>query len=301
MKRTFKKKLFEVCKNINPDIIICTTYAAPLINILHNVAVRFQAKLVIEAHTIKDKIKKNNDFSNPILQLYAQFWDWNIQKTISKCDALVALTPNDAQSWKKIKVPYIIPNSVTYPNQTAYNESQTVITAGRLEYSKGYDLLIDAWNLVNRNHPEWKLKIFGSGSLKELLVEKINTYQLQNSISIIPPTDNIYDEYRKSAIYVCSSRFEGFGLSIAEAMACGIPCVAFDCPYGPRNIIKQNEDGILVKNMDIIALADKLNYLIEHNDIRIKMGQNARINIKRYAPENIMKLWINLFNKINNI
>ncbi len=302
MKRTFKKKLFEVCKNINPDIIICTTYAAPLINILHNVAVRFQAKLVIEAHTITDEIKKINDVSNPVLRLYARIWDRNIQKAISKCDALVTLTPNDAQSWKKIKVPYIIPNSVTYPHQTIYHrESRTVITAGRLEYQKGYDLLIDTWNIVSQKYPEWKLKIFGNGSMKELLIKKINTYQLQNSISIISPIDNIYDEYQKSAIYVCSSRFEGFGLSIAEAMACGIPCVAFDCPYGPRNIIKQNEDGILVKNMDVIALADKLNYLIEHNDVRIKMGQNARINIKRYAPENIMKLWINLFNKINNI
>lgn len=299
MKQTFKKKLFKVCKNINPNIIICTTYAAPLISILQNVSTHFKAKFVIEAHTIKDKIKKKDDFSNIVLCLCAKIWDWQLQKSISKCDALITLTPNDAQSWYKIKRPYVIPNFITYPTYTTLNESQTVITAGRLEYEKGYDLLIDIWKLVYQKHPEWELKIFGDGSMKEMLTKKINAYQLNSKIHIIPPVNNIYNEYMKSAIYVSSSRFEGFGLSIAEAMSCGIPCIAFDCPYGPRNIIKQNEDGILVNNLDILSLANKLNYLIEHKDIRIKMGENARINIARYASENIMKIWDNLFNEIN--
>lgn len=300
MKRTFKKKLFEICRSINPDIIICTTYAAPLISVFHHAATRFRAKWVIEAHTITDEIKKINDFSNPILRIYAKFWDWHIQRTISKCDALVTLTPNDAQSWKQIKTPHIIPNSITYPIQISKNQSKTVITAGRLEYQKGYDLLIETWKLVNQKHPEWKLKIYGEGSMKETLKEKIHSYQLCHSVLLIPPINNIYDEYMNSAIYVSSSRFEGFGLSIAEAMSCGIPCVAFDCPHGPRNIIKHNEDGILVENMDTTALADKLNYLIEYESVRQELGKNARVNIKRYAPENIMGLWNKLFTELHS-
>ena len=300
MKQTFKKRLFKVCKNINPDIIICTTYAVPLIDIFQKISTHCKAKFVIEAHTITDEIKKINDFSNPILRTYAKFWDWRIQKTISKCDALVTLTDNDAQSWKQIKTPYIIPNSITYPNQITKNQNKTVITAGRLEYQKGYDLLIETWKLVNQKHPEWKLKIFGDGSMKEMLKEKIHSYQLEHSISIIPPVNNIYDEYMNSAIYVSSSRFEGFGLSMAEAMSCEIPCVAFDCPHGPRNIIKQNEDGILIENLDTTALADNLNYLIEHENIRLELGKNARVNIRRYAPENIIYLWNKLFIELIN-
>lgn len=300
MKRTFKKKLFEICRSINPDIIICTTYAAPLISVFHHAATRFRAKWVIEAHTITDEIKKINDFSNPILRIYAKFWDWHIQRTISKCDALVTLTHNDAQSWKQIKTPYIIPNSITYPIQITKNQNKIVITAGRLEFQKGYDLLIETWKLVNQKHPEWKLKIFGDGSMKEMLKEKIYSYQLDHSILIMSPVNNIYDEYMNSAIYVSSSRYEGFGLSMAEAMSCGIPCVAFDCPHGPRNIIKHNEDGILVENMDTTALADKLNYLIEYESVRQELGKNARVNIKRYAPENIMGLWNKLFTELHS-
>ena len=87
---------------------------------------------------------------------------------------------------------------------------------------------------------------------------------------------------------------------MAEAMSCEIPCVAFDCPHGPRNIIKQNEDGILIENLDTTALADNLNYLIEHENIRLELGKNARVNIRRYAPENIIYLWNKLFIELIN-
>lgn len=297
MKKNFYRKLNSICRKISPDFVVCTTYAASLIDVIHNVSERNHAKLVIEAHTITDEIKGGNH-SNSFKAIYAKLIYWYVMRQISKCDALVTLTEDDAKTWKILKKHYVISNSITYPSIVKEVKSKTVITAGRLEYQKGYDLLVDAWKYVHQRHPDWLLKIYGDGSMKVMLINKIKELGLQSAISILLPIDNIYDEYMNSAIYVSTSRFEGFGLSMAEAMACGTPCVAFDCPYGPKNIIRNEEDGILVKNLDNRELARQINYLIEHEEIRKQMGKKARNNIKRYAPEEIMVKWDTLFKEI---
>lgn len=101
-----------------------------------------------------------------------------------------------------------------------------------------------------------------------------------------------------SSIFVLSSRYEGFGLVLTEAMSYGIPCVSFDCPHGPSDIIKDYEDGLLVEKENIKELADKICYLIENENVRIKMGHKARENVKRFLPENVMPQWKNLFESL---
>ena len=97
---------------------------------------------------------------------------------------------------------------------------------------------------------------------------------------------------------VLPSRSEGFGMVLIEAMACGLPCVAFDCPHGPADIIRHEEDGLLVKAEEVNALAMSIIRLIQDEELRIKMGANARENVKRYLPENVLPQWDTLFKRL---
>lgn len=109
------------------------------------------------------------------------------------------------------------------------------------------------------------------------------------------PVKDIAAKYAESSVFVLSSRFEGFGLVIVEAMACGLPVVSFDCPCGPKDIISDHVDGILVKTGDVEELARQISYLIEHDEIREQMGKRALENVQRYKIENIAILWRELF------
>ena len=121
---------------------------------------------------------------------------------------------------------------------------------------------------------------------------------LQDVIKCYGPVDNIIEKYQESSIFVLSSRFEGFGLVLAEAMSVGVAPVAFACPCGPRDIIHHGEDGILCENGNITELANGICRLIENEEERKKMGANAAKNIQRYSLDNIMQLWDSLFQNI---
>ena len=183
-----------------------------------------------------------------------------------------------------------------FPERFSQCESKQIIAAGRYVPQKGFDLLIDAWSLVEKKHPDWKLNIFGDGDRK-LLENIIIKNNLQNCY-LNHSTNDIASEFINSSIYVLSSRFEGFGLVITEAMACGVPPIAFDCPCGPKDIINNFKDGILVKSEDINELADKICFLIENENIRKEMGIKARKSSERFKIEHITMQWESLFEKL---
>ena len=95
-----------------------------------------------------------------------------------------------------------------------------------------------------------------------------------------------------------SSRFEGFGMVLIEAMSFGVPCISFDCPYGPADIIKEGEDGFLIKNDNIEGFSNKIIQLIENENLRKEMGLKAKKNIQRFYPETILKQWDELFKSL---
>jgi glycosyltransferase involved in cell wall biosynthesis len=117
-------------------------------------------------------------------------------------------------------------------------------------------------------------------------------------ISFYPPTQEIESKYLEASIYVMSSRFEGFGMVLIEAMACGVPCISFDCPHGPADIITDGVDGILVENGDVAGLANALIRLIENEELRKKMGTAAKGNVMRFLPETILPQWDTLFKEL---
>ena len=124
----------------------------------------------------------------------------------------------------------------------------------------------------------------------------IAQYRLENRIAILPPTKDIYIEYQKSDFYVLSSQHEGFGMVLIEAMSCGTPCLAYNCDYGPREIIDDGITGLLVEDGNIEQLAQKMLWMIEHSEERIRMGERARETIKKYDINTIMQNWVKLLN-----
>lgn len=298
-KRKLKSKLHDVLSVVNPDFVVLTTYDFDKFGSILTLPYRF----VIESHICISDVRQEFRQHNVILKLFGKYLDSIHFKTMNKADALVSLTSADKTNWEKhVNIPiFVIPNLVTvYPNDiSCYSErSNRIICVGRLTRQKGFDYLIKAWALIANKYPGWKIDIFGSGDLEDFLIQMINNYNLKESITINKPTSNIFEEYDRSSIYVLSSRYEGFGLVLLEAMSFGIPCISFNCPHGPSDIITNGEEGILVPVGDINKLAESIEWMITHKEERERMSQNSRKKVEKYLAENIMPQWVELFNKI---
>jgi glycosyltransferase involved in cell wall biosynthesis len=287
---------------VQPDIVIATMYLSVEVEIITRI--KHVPIKIVEAHLPKERsgfmMHTSTTINKPL-----QFIKWlvdslTLYRYIRKCDAVVALTEQDMRSWQSIIKSFAIPNLLNaYPSVLPEQKKQkTIIVVGRFNYQKGFDLLIQAWISVHRKYPDWHIHLYGEGEDEGLLRDYIRAYHLGTSFVIHPPTSDIMNKYMESDFYVMSSRFEGFGLVLIEAMACGIPCVSFDCPHGPSDIIKDGEDGVLVENGNVEQLAEKMCWMIEHEEERKEMGRKARENVKRYLPENIIPQWEHLFEKL---
>ena len=159
-------------------------------------------------------------------------------------------------------------------------------------------MLVKAFSMIASKCPQWYIDIYGSGDEKAMLCQLIADYNLQGRIVIHEPTTDIYREYQTSDFLVLSSRYEGFALVLLEAMACGIPCVAFRCKYGPGDVIHHGSDGLLANNGDIHALADGVLWMATHTEERLRMGKAARLTIENYRKEKIMNEWLDLFSHL---
>jgi len=278
-------KIIQALKKLKSDVLITTI---PSFNIL---ATKFVNKRII-------KIGQEHKY----FKGHSEKLQKKIKKYYPKLDVLTCLTDSEVHDYQnllkdgKVKV-YKIENATSIPLESANLENKVVIAAGRYAKEKGFDLLIQAFSKVLEKHPDWKLKIFGSGDDEELLREIIFKEKAYNNIFLMPKTDDILSEMMKSSIYVLSSRYESFGMVIIEAMSVGLPCVSFACT-GPREIIKDQEDGILVPEGDVQGLSNALITLIESPELRYIYGRNAKKNVERYSFKVVGAKWENLLTEV---
>lgn len=292
----FKKLLELELNRIQPDITISVLRRE--INFLTDL--KDGSKKVGEIHINKAHYRNfTPNRTNPIKQLFAKYWMRGLVEKLKKLDRFVVLTEYDRQAWQEIPRVDVIPNPLPfYPEAHDDVRQKRVIAVGRYFDEKGYDMLLQAWAIVEKTCKEWVLDIYGDGN--KAYYEKIASNlrldpqkcRLHDSIS------DVQKEYLDSSFFVCTSRFEGFGMGIVEAMACGLPVVAFDCLWGPRSIISDGEDGLLVENGNIEKMAETIIYLIDHPDKMSEMGANARKNVQRFNIDTIAKKWKRLFDSL---
>ena len=252
--------------------------------------------IIYERHVSK-AIEMHEHFS--FIKKESIFLKWKLMSFLAKkFDAFVVLTNGNIQEWKHLKNLHVIPNPLSfYPNGSSTLQNKKVIAVGKQGYQKGYDLLLQAWQKATIDIEDWKLEIYGKIEPQEKLIELADQLGISESVVFFSPTQQIEEKYLDASLFVLSSRFEGFGMVLIEAMACGIPCVSFDCPHGPADIITHGEDGLLVPNGDVEQLAEALIDVMKHEEKRQYMGAAAKKHVKRYLPEQIMPLWDTLFKK----
>lgn len=231
------------------------------------------------------------------------FWklaDWyrarRDEKLVHMFDKFVVLTEEDRGYWGKLPNITVIPNMLSFnPVEKARLEAKKVIAIGRYTHQKGFEYLIDAWQIVHGVRPEWKLDIIGGGELLYELKSRINEKGLGETIHLNSPTEQIEEVYKETSMLVMSSRYEGLPMVLLEAEAFGVPIVAFACKCGPRDIITDGRDGFLVPEGDINILADRILQLMEDENLRQRMGRAAKQNSQRFLEPDIMNRWIALF------
>lgn len=289
-RRLHEKRLKALLNEIKPDIVDCfypgeCSFVPGLKDGSRKVMELHQSKLFHHQYNrsglmgLADKVRARMD-----------------EKLVRKFDRFVVLTEEDARMWGDMPGLRVIPNAANFIAER-YSDcsAKRVVAVGRLDYQKGFDRLIMAWEKVHESMPDWRLDIFGQGEWKDMLQKMIDERGMQNCVRLNDPTKNIGEEYAESSMLVMSSNYEGFPMVMIEAMACGLPAVSFDFQCGPKDIIRHGVNGLLVKNGDIQELADAMMKLMGDETLRKQMSVEARMVTETYSEEKVMGKWVSLF------
>ena len=296
-RREHKKRLTPLLNEIQPDIVISVGQSEK--NMIPSIKGKW--KTIREFHFVKDyRLRQAKSFFDKMLAWGGNWYDFHFK--IREYDQIVTLTYEDKETnWKGWKNVSVIPNPSTFhTDHTSSLSEKKVISVGRLTSQKNYTSLIRAFKNVTEKHSDWILEIYGDGPQEVELKSLITQLNLEKHVFLKGFSSNIKEVMTNASIFALSSVFEGFGLVIVEAMACGLPIVSYACPCGPKDIITEGKDGFLVEVNDEMALANKINILIENEELRKQMSNAAKIKADQYNIENITSMWINLFTKLQN-
>lgn len=277
-------KLRMALRKINPDILVCS-----------------MPGLSIFIEPIKGGTKT-------IYWLHQSFFlgrkfglDWIGNRVAVKYgDAMVVLTKEALAEIGNFhgnaRIEQIYNPYVMVPSPHAYDiNSKKIISCGRFTPQKGFDMLVDVAEKVLKKHPDWTWDIYGDGSAKSELVSKIKLKGLSDRVLLKGFSSQLEDIYRNCSIYALTSRYEGFGLVLIEAMSQRLPCVAFNCKCGPSEIINDGKNGFLIECFDIDKMAKKINLLIENDRLRADFSRQASVINGDFSKELFLKKWNRLF------
>lgn len=297
-RRLHRKRLTELLMEERPDVVDCL-YPGECSFVPD---IRDGSRKVMELHQSKMFHYQYN--RSGLLGLADRYRARTDERLVRRFDRFVVLTEEDARMWGEIPGMRVIPNAAKdicdgmRPNAgVASLDVRRVIAVGRLDYQKGFDRLIDAWVLVRKDgrFADWRLDIFGQGEWKEMLQRKIRTLGVGDSARLNAPVKDIAAEYKASSMLVMSSHYEGFPMVMVEAMSAGLPVVTFDYKCGPKDIIDDGRNGLLVKEGDIRGLADAMMSLMASPATLRRMSAEAKKVTERFSEEKVMGMWVRLY------
>ena len=297
--RKYRRELESFIYEKKPDIVVSTfTNDSDFLYKLKD-----GSKKVLEFHFSHDGFINQMKYGSQTLKnkFLLSYRLKKHERIARKYDAFVVLTKEDAEVWKGYDNLYVIPNMLSFePKVTSTCMEKRVIAVGRLDFQKKFDRLIDIWALVYKQYQGWRLDIFGDGPDREDLQNQIEMLGLSDVIAIKRPTKEIQKEYAHSSILAMTSTYEGLPLVLMEAMSMGIPCVAYGCKCGPRDIIVNGENGYVIEEGDKVTFAKRLMELMVDESFRLSMSKKAILLSQKYKIDNIMNLWSDLFRNMIN-
>ena len=278
----------KILQKINPDILITTEYHFSIAAVL---ARRNKSLKIISWEHSPYFLSKRN-----------RFWETLFRKYYPKLDAVVCQNEAEASQFSKVNSNAIcIPNFINTPASFSSAANKQILTVARLVPVKGIDLLLTTAKDLLQQFPDWKWKLIGNGEWKEKVIAFIQQNKLKNQLILEEPVYvNLSPVFLETSIYVCTSRNESFGLSLAEAMSYGIPAVSFDCESGPRHIITNSEDGLLVEAESTAKLTAAIAQLISDDALRKTMGEKAKQNLQRFSPLSVYSDWETVFKTLKS-
>lgn len=292
----YKRRLRNALMSLRPDITdSLLRREINFINSIHD-----GSKKIGELHVNRSNYRNfEANETNLLKNLFARYWMHDLIGHLRQLDRFVVLTEEDRQAWTELDNVVAIPNPVSFQTTEVSDLSrQRVIVVGRYAYQKGFDLLLKAWKIVEQGCQDWTLAVYGSGDrepyermMEELAIDPQRCHLYGN-------TSQIQKEYLDSSIFAVSSRFEGLSMAMLEAMSCGLPVVSFACPCGPRDVISDGENGLMVPREDYGQLARGLLRLIQSPGLLREMGKNAQTRAADFKIEVLAERWVQLFNSL---
>ncbi|MCG2779432.1 MAG: glycosyltransferase family 4 protein [Weeksellaceae bacterium] len=292
--KAYKNGIQQKVEEIKPDIIsVCDDglkgFFVP--RILGN-----NIPVVYERHV--SRLIENGEGQNQIGHLFSSVKFRMMNRLATSFNRFVVLTEGNIKEWNLPNIA-VIPNPIPfYPDSPSALQSKKVIAVGKQSFQKAYDLLLLSWSQLPCELKDWELHIYGKIDESLNLSELAEQLGIEQQVFFHDPEKNIKTRYLESSVFVLSSRFEGFGMVIIEAMACGLPVVSFDCPYGPSDIINHGTDGWLAENGNTGVLAEHMASLMNDAGLQQRFGTSGRTTAQKYRPEVIVEQWDSLFKSL---